>query len=70
MDYFIEAYKEGRPILGSDGAAIVREAKSMIKVNNRLKCFKPMKEHDEIKIFSFTNLYDEKTHKLIKTIKI
>ena len=70
MDYLIEAHKNGRPILGSEGAAIVRDAKSMVKVNNRLKWFNPIKEHDEIKIFSFTSLYDEKTHKLIKTIKI
>lgn len=70
MDYLIEARKNGIAILGGNGAAIVRDAKSMKKVSNRLDWFNPDKDHDEILIFSFTRLYDEKTHKLIKTIKV
>ena len=69
MDYLIEAHKDGRPLLGSDNATIVRDAKSMVKVKNRLKWFNPGKQYDEIKVFSFTHLYDEKTHKLVLTIQ-
>jgi len=69
MDYLIEAYCNGSAILGSDSAAIVRNAKSMTKVKNRLKWFNPPARTNEIKVFSFTNLYDEKTHKHVLTIQ-
>lgn len=68
MDYFIEAYKNNRSLLGSANATLVYQAKNLVKVNNCLKWFKPDREYDEIRIFSFTNLYDEKTHKLVRVI--
>ena len=70
MDYLITAYRENKNLLGSDSSRIVRDAKTMVKVNNALKWFKPFQKHDEIRIYSYTNFYDDKTFKLIRTIKI
>jgi hypothetical protein len=69
MDYFIVAVdSKGREFLGTQNAKIVKDAKSMVKVNNALKCFNPTKETKQIKVYSYTNLYNEKTFKLVRTI--
>mgnify|MGYP003617503219 CR=1 FL=1 len=69
MNYFIVAVdNNGREFLGTQNATIVRDAKSMVKVNNALKYFKPTKETKQIKVYSYINLYDEKTFKLVRTI--
>ena len=69
MNYYIVATdKNGREFLGTQNATIVRGAKSMVKVNNAFKCFNPTKETKQIKVYSYTNLYDEKTFKLVRTI--
>jgi len=71
MNYIIETYdNENRQLLGSENSAIVRDAKTMVKVNNRLKWFNPCNRAIKIKISSFTNIYDEKTYKEVKTINI
>lgn len=69
MDYLIECHKDGRALLGSDSAAVVRDAKNMIKVRNRIRLLNPIKKYDSIVVYSFTNLYDEKTHKHVLTIQ-
>jgi hypothetical protein len=70
MNYFIVAIDSNeREFLGTQNATIVRDAKNMVKVNNALKCFNPTKETKQIKVYSYTNLYDEKTFKLVRTIK-
>ena len=69
MNYFIVAVdNNGREFLGSQNATIVRDAKSMVKVNNALKYFNPTKETKQIKVYSYINFYDEKTFKLVRTI--
>ena len=69
MNYFIvEVDNNGREFLGSQNATIVRDAKSMVKVNNALKYFNPTKETKQIKVYSYINFYDEKTFKLVRTI--
>ena len=45
MNYFIVAVdNNGREFLGTQNATIVRDAKSMVKVNNALKYFNPTNE--------------------------
>lgn len=68
MEYIIIAHKENKELLGSQNSTLVHNCKSMVKVNNALKAFKPSKDTDEIKIYSYSNLYDEKTYKLYKVI--
>jgi len=69
MEYIIIAHKENKELLGTQNSTLVHNCKSMVKVNNALSRFNPAKETDEIKIYSYTNLYDEKSYKLVKTIK-
>lgn len=69
MNYIIIAHKENRELLGTQNSTLVYNCKSMVKVTNALKAFNPSKDTDEIKIYSYCNLYDEKSYKLIKTIK-
>ena len=69
MEYIIIAHKENKELLGTQNSTLVHNCKSMVKVNNALSRFNPEKETDEIKIYSYTNLYDEKSYKLVKTIK-
>lgn len=69
MDYFIIAVKDGKELLGSDNSAFVRNAKNMVKVNNRLRSFNPMIKPDEVRLYSFTQVYRPDFYKLIKTIK-
>ena len=69
MEYIIIALKEKKELLGTQNSTLVHNCKSMVKVNNALKAFNPSKDTDEIKVYSYSNLYDEKTYKLIKTIK-
>ena len=69
MNYYIVAVdNNGKEFLGSQNATIVREAKSMVKVNNALKSFNPTKETKQVKVYSYTNFYDNSTFRLIKTI--
>ena len=69
MNYFIVAVdNNGREFLGTQNATIVRDAKSMVKVNNALKYFNPTKETKQIKVYSYINFYDERTFKLVRTI--
>jgi hypothetical protein len=70
MDYFIRAYRGEQEILGSLDSAIVRDAKTFRKVQNRLDWFKPSKGATQIKVFTFTNFYREETFKLVKTINL
>ena len=70
MEYFIQNYKENKELLGTENTTFVHDAKNMVKVNNGLLRHKPSMQTDEIRIYSYTNLYNEKTHKLIKTIRI
>lgn len=70
MDYLIQAYENSRPICGTDAAALVYDAKTFRKVQNRLNYFSAPKYATEIKIFSYVNLYNEATYKLIKTVKL
>ncbi len=70
MEYIIIAYKNNSELLGSNNTTIVRSAKSMVKVNNALKSFNPSKNTDEIRIYSYTNIYNDETYKLVKTISI
>ena len=52
MNYFIVAVdNNGREFLGTQNATIVRDAKSMVKVNNALKSFNPTKETKQIKVY-------------------
>ena len=69
MDYIIIAHKENKELLGTQNSTLVHNCKSMVKVNNALKAFNPSKYTDEIKVYSYSNLYNEKSYKLIKTIK-
>ena len=69
MNYIIIAHKKNKELLGTQNSTLVHNCKSMVKVNNALKAFNPSKDTDEIKVYSYSNLYDEKTYKLIKTIK-
>lgn len=68
MNYIIIAHKDGKELLGSDNSTLVHNCKSLVKVKNALSRFNPSKETDEIKIYSYTNLYDDKTYKLYKAI--
>lgn len=68
MNYYIAAVIDGRQHIGTDGQALVKDAKSFRKVENRLKWFNPYKPYDEIRVYSYSNLYDESTHRLVKTI--
>ena len=68
MDYIIIAHKENKELLGTQNSTLVHNCKSMVKVNNALKAFKPSKDTDEIKIYSYSNLYDEKSYKLYKSV--
>ena len=69
MNYYIVAVdNNGKEFLGSQNATIVREVKSMVKVNNALKSFNPTKETKQVKVYSYTNFYDNSTFRLIKTI--
>lgn len=70
MECIIIAYENNRELLGSNNATIVRGAKNMVKVNNALKSFNPSKNTDEIRIYSYTNIYNDETYNLIKTISI
>ena len=69
MDYIIIAHKENKELLRTQNSTLVHNCKSMVKVNNALKAFNPSKDTDEIKVYSYSNLYDEKSYKLVKTIK-
>lgn len=68
MNYLIQAYKNDKPLLGTSNASLVSNAKSMVKVNNALKRFNPDKDATCIKVFSYINLYNESSYKLIKTV--
>jgi hypothetical protein len=68
MNYLIVSVINGQEQLGSDSNTIVRDAKNMVKVNNAIKSFNPMRKPDNIRVYSWTNFYDPKTFKLIKTI--
>jgi hypothetical protein len=70
MNYIIIALKDNKELLGTDNATLVHNCKSMVKVNNALKSFNPSKQADKIKVYSYSNLYDEKTYKLYKEILI
>lgn len=69
MDYIITALKDNCELLGSANASIIREAKTMRKVNNALKWFNPDRDFDEIRISSFTNIYNEDSYRVVRTIK-
>ena len=66
MNYIIIAHKENKELLGTQNSTLVNDCKSLVKVKNALKRFNPQKDTDKIKIFSYSNLYDEKTYKLYK----
>lgn len=71
MNYIFETYDaDGSQLIGSENSAIVRDAKTMVKVNNRLKWFSPCKRAVKIKISSFSNIYDEKTYREVRIITI
>lgn len=69
MNYFIQAFASNEGLLGTQNQAILRDCKTTVKLNNRLKWFNPESRYTEIKVFSFTNVYNENTYKLIRTIK-
>ena len=68
MNYLIVSVIDNKEQLGSDSQSIVKDAKNTVKLNNALKYFNPLRKPDEIRVYSFTNIYDEKTYRLIKTI--
>lgn len=70
MNYLIQTHTDGRATLGTQNQAIVRDAKSMIKVNNRLKSFNPHGNYDEIKIYAYNEAdrYKDEAYKLVRTI--
>jgi hypothetical protein len=68
MNYIIQAYQNNRQLLGTSNASLVKDVKSMVKIDNALKRFNPDKEADCIKVFSYTNLYNESTYRLVKTV--
>lgn len=65
MNYIIQAYENNKGLLGTENQTLVTNCKSLVKVKNALKYFNPSKFADEIRVHSYTNLYDEKTFKLI-----
>jgi hypothetical protein len=68
MNYLIQAYNGKQELLGTQNATLVHDCKSYVKVKNALNRFKPESRATQIKVFSYSNLYDEKTYKLIQTI--
>jgi hypothetical protein len=70
MDYLIQAYQGDNELLGSENASLVHNAKTMVKVNNALLSFRPQKTTTQIKVFSYTNLYNDKTYRHIKTVTL
>lgn len=69
MNYYIQAIdNEGNGLIGTQNQAIVRDAKSWRKVQNRLNSFNPDKRTKQVKVYTYTNLYNESTHKLVRTI--
>ncbi len=68
MDYLIVSVIDGKEQLGTDSNTIVRNAKSMVKVNNALKYFNPLRKPHEIRIYSFSHIYQPESYKLVKTI--
>lgn len=71
MNYLIQAFNNNdKQILGSNNSGIVKNAKSMVKIDNRLRCFNPCKETTTIKVFSYSNLYDKSSYNLVKTISV
>ncbi len=71
MNYYIVAVdKDNKELLGTQNQTLVYEAKNMVKVNNALKSFNPDKRADKVRVYSYTNLYDDKTHKLVRTINL
>lgn len=49
MDYIIIARKENKELLGTQNATLVKNCKSMVKVNNALKAFNPSKDTHDLK---------------------
>ena len=70
MNYLIQAYQNDKQLLGTSNASLVHNAKSIVKVNNTLKRFNPDKVTTCIKVFSYTNLYNESSYKLVKTVSV
>lgn len=69
MNYYIQAYTgKDQGLIGTQNQALVKDAKTQVKVNNRLKWFNPDPDTKQVKVFSYTNLYNESTYKLIRTI--
>lgn len=65
MNYLIQAYENNNGLLGTDNQTLVKDCKSFVKVKNALKYFNPSKYTTEIRVYSYTNLYNESTFKLI-----
>jgi hypothetical protein len=70
MNYLIQAYQNDKQLLGTSNASLVYDAKTMVKVDNALKRFNPDKVTTVVKVFSYTNLYNESSYKLVKTVSV
>ena len=71
MDYIITAIdKDNKELLGTQNNTLVHNAKNNVKVNNALKSFNPSKLAVKVTVSSYTNLYDDKTIKLVRTIQL
>ena len=69
-NYLIQAYDpEDKGLLGTANQSLIIGARSMVRVNNRLKSFKPDRPYSSIRVSTYTNLYDENTHRVVKVIK-
>ena len=54
---------------GSEYSIIVRDLKTLRGVKNRLKNYRIPPNVVQLNVYSYTNIYDEKTFKLLETIK-
>lgn len=70
--YITTIDKNGKQMLGSNNQTLVHDCKSFVKINNRLKWFTQYDKDQAkaIEIYSYTNFYDDKTFKLLKTITL
>ena len=71
--FYIECMVEEDQILynpcGSEYSIIIRDLKTLRGVKNRLKNYRIMPDVVQLNIYSCSNIYDEKTFRLLETIK-